>query len=142
MHGKMDDEYVDSYLMARHWTAAFAGGDGPCQIQHAAQHMQQSHMQLSAHSEQAHASHTHKLWCAALRPLPDFMTSPCCSEFMVTRERIQARPKAFYKRLRCLPALSCSASACGLPWSAMVCSWRQHALSKSATASKGTGGTA
>ena len=79
-----DDEYVDSYLMAKHWDGAFAGG----------------------------ASGTVQLLCnpdvdadgrsvaAALGPLPAVMNSPCCSEFVVSRERIRARPKAFYKRLR------------------------------------------
>ena len=45
-----------------------------------------------------------RLWdsafAGALGPLPSVITSPCCSEFMVSRQRILARPLAFYLFLR------------------------------------------
>ena len=36
----------------------------------------------------------------ALGPLPEVVTSPCCSEFVVHRARILARPRAFYMHVR------------------------------------------
>ena len=39
----------------------------------------------------------------ALGPLPEVVTSPCCSEFVVHRTRILARPRAFYMHVRYPP---------------------------------------
>ena len=39
----------------------------------------------------------------ALGPLPDVVTSACCSEFVVHRTRILARPRAFYMHVRWAP---------------------------------------
>ena len=61
LHGILEDEFTDSWLIARNWDNAFLG---------------------------------------ALGPMPQTMHSPCCAEFMASRERIQARPKAFYVHIR------------------------------------------
>ena len=34
-----------------------------------------------------------------LGPLPEWVHSPCCAEFMVSRERVRLRPLAFYASL-------------------------------------------
>ena len=60
-HGTLEEEFNDSWLVARSWDDAFLG---------------------------------------ALGPVPETLHSPCCSEFVVSQERIQARPKAFYIHVR------------------------------------------
>ena len=60
-HGTLEEEFNDSWLVARSWDDAFLG---------------------------------------ALGPVPEVLHSPCCSEFVVSQERIQARPKAFYIHVR------------------------------------------
>ena len=60
-HGTLDEDFNNSWLVARSWDDAFLG---------------------------------------ALGPVPKALHSPCCSEFVVSRERIQARPKAFYIHVR------------------------------------------
>ena len=60
-HGTLEEEFNDSWLIARNWDDAFLG---------------------------------------ALGPVPLTLHSPCCSEFLVSRERIHSRPKAFYVHLR------------------------------------------
>ena len=34
-----------------------------------------------------------------LGPLPEWVHSPCCAEFVVSRERVRLRPLAFYASL-------------------------------------------
>ena len=44
-----------------------------------------------------------QLWREILRhelgPVPKVLHAPCCAQFLVSRERILARPKVFYERL-------------------------------------------
>lgn len=60
--------------------------------------------------------HWNDAFKGALGPLPSELTSPCCSEFMVTRERILARPREFYRRLRSASELL---EACQFPAAAL-----------------------
>lgn len=48
-------------------------------------------------------------FAGALGPLPEEVTSPCCSEFLVHRNRILARPREFYIHVRCCHRHSISA---------------------------------
>ena len=79
-HGMLEEEFNDSWLVARSWDDAFLG---------------------------------------ALGPLPQTLHSPCCSEFVVSRERIQARPKAFYIHVRCCSALTVALMTLAVIWHAV-----------------------
>ena len=48
----------------------------------------------------------------ALGPLPEVVTSPCCSEFVVHRTRILARPRAFYMHVRWGPSRALACRGC------------------------------
>ena len=39
-------------------------------------------------------------FAAELGPLPNLIQAPCCSEFLVARDRILKHPRSFYIKLR------------------------------------------
>lgn len=53
--------------------------------------------ELRVNQSQLFADVWQELFAKSLGPLPEYVHSPCCAEFVVSKERIQSRPLRFYE---------------------------------------------
>lgn len=53
--------------------------------------------ELRVNQSQLYADVWQELFAKTLGPLPEYVHSPCCAEFVVAKERIQSRPLSFYE---------------------------------------------
>ena len=52
---------------------------------------------LRVNQSRLYADMWHELFSQELGPLPEHVHAPCCAEFLVSKQRIQAHPVSFYQ---------------------------------------------